>query len=58
MKQTPFQLLFILSLLLSACSSNENAPKTPQTLQPTAVSTALFQIILPDGGSGESRSRN
>ena len=52
MKKTLF-LLFVLGLLLTACASpavqNENEPKTPQALQPTAVSTALFQIIKPDG---------
>ena len=54
MKKTLFQLLFILSLLISACSSgatrvaSANGPKTPQALQPTAVSTALFQVIKPD----------
>jgi hypothetical protein len=43
-------LLFVLSLLISACSSNQtNGPKTPQALQPTAVSTALFQVVKPDG---------
>lgn len=45
--------LFVFSLLLAACASladqDENGPKTPQALQPTAVSTALFQIIKPDG---------
>ena len=49
MKRTSFQLLFILSLLISACSSSANIPKTPQALQPTAVSSALFQVIKPDG---------
>lgn len=49
MKRTPFQWLFILSLLISACASNTDGPKTPQALQPTAVSTALFQVIRVDG---------
>ncbi len=50
MKKTSLQLLFVLSLLISACSSNQtNEPKTRQALQPTAVSTALFQVIKPDG---------
>ena len=50
MKKTFLQLLFVLSLLIPACSSTQiNGPKTPQALQPTAVSTALFQIIRPDG---------
>ena len=57
MKKTFFVLFFVLSLLLSACTSPAtptnvpagNEPKTPQALQPTAVSTALFQIIKPDG---------
>lgn len=38
-------------LLNSACISEASAPKTPQALQPTAVSTALFQIIKSDGSS-------
>jgi hypothetical protein len=48
-------LLFVLSLLISACSpartnhSAADGPKTPKALQPTAVSTALFQVIKPDG---------
>jgi hypothetical protein len=49
MKRTSFQLIFILSPLISACSSSANIPKTPQALQPTAVSSALFQVIKPDG---------
>lgn len=43
-------LVIFLSLLVSACSSAAT-PKTPQALQLTAVSTALFQIIRADGGS-------
>jgi len=49
-------ILFLLALLLNSCSPAAptnvpagNGPKTPQALQPTAVSTALFQIIKPDG---------
>ena len=50
MKKTLLPLLFVLSLLIPACSSNQaNRPKTPQALQPTAVSTALFQVVKPDG---------
>ncbi len=50
MKKTLLQLLLVLSLLVSACSFNQtNGPKTPQALQPTAVSTALFQVVKPDG---------
>jgi hypothetical protein len=50
MKKIVFPLLFVLSLLIPACSSNQaSGPKTPQALQPTAVSTALFQVIKPDG---------
>ena len=30
-------------------TNNSNEPKTPQALQPTAVSGALFQILKPDG---------
>ncbi len=44
--------LFVLGLFLAACSStqpNADGPKTPQALQPTAVSTALFQIVKADG---------
>ena len=50
MKRKLLQLLFVLSLLIPACSSNQaSGPKTPQALQSTAVSTALFQVIKPDG---------
>ena len=50
MKKTLLQLFLVLSLLIPACSANQtNGPKTPQALQPTAVSTAFFQIIRPDG---------
>ena len=49
MKKTLF-LSVLLALFLAACgSSSSNGPKTPQALQPTAVSTALFQVIKPDG---------
>ena len=33
----------------AAESQATNVPKTPQALQPTAVSTALFQVVRPDG---------
>src|SRR6266498_26375 len=55
MKKTWFPVLLILCLWISACSSGAvippdgNGPKTPQALQPTAVSTALFQVVKPDG---------
>ena len=49
MKKTLLYLLFVLSFLMVACASQTDGPKTPQALQPTAVSTALFQIIKPDG---------
>ncbi len=50
MKNILLSLLLTLSLLITACSSNQTGgPKTPQALQPTAVSTALFQVIKPDG---------
>jgi len=48
-----FSVLFLLGVLLSACAPAltpiANQPKTPQALQPTAVSTALFQVVKPDG---------
>jgi len=50
MKKTLPLLFLFLSLLIPACSSNQsNRPKTPQALQPTAVSTALFQVVKADG---------
>ena len=57
MKKTLLYLPFVLGLLISACTStisqanvpNANEPKTPQALQPTAVSSALFQIVKADG---------
>jgi hypothetical protein len=51
MKPISFLLLAMLSLLLFACSqaAEPSTPKTPQALQPTAVSTALFQIVKADG---------
>src|SRR5512138_730084 len=50
MKKILLQLLLVVSLLIPACSSNQTSgPKTPQALQPTAVSTALFQVVKPDG---------
>lgn len=57
MKKTSFLFLLILSFLWAACAapatavSNANGPKTPQALQPTAVSTALFQVVKPDGAT-------
>jgi hypothetical protein len=52
-------LLLALCFLLSACGTDSaatraaagNSPKTPEALQPTPVSTALFQIIKADGSS-------
>jgi hypothetical protein len=49
MKTISLRLLFLLSLFISACASNAEGPKTPQALQPTAVSSALFQVIRVDG---------
>ncbi len=54
MKKFSLTVLFVaFCLLISACApasaSDVNGPKTPQALQPTAVSTALFQIVKPDG---------
>jgi hypothetical protein len=55
MKKIQFQLILVLSFFLTACTSTTtvtgsgDGPKTPQALQPTAVSTALFQIIKADG---------
>lgn len=46
-----FLLLFTLCFLLSACAPAGNSPKTPQALQPTPASTALFQVVKPDGSS-------
>jgi hypothetical protein len=44
-----------LLLLTAACSGAQpglaNTPKTPLALQPSQVSTALFQVIKPDGSS-------
>lgn len=47
-------LTLCLALGLAACAAQPaateaSAPKTPQALQPTPVSTALFQVIKPDG---------
>jgi len=52
-------LFFAFCLLISACSpaatpaptAAENAPKTPQALQPTPGKGVLFQVIKPDGSS-------
>jgi len=49
MKKIVYCLLLILITLMTACSSNADGPKTLQALQPTAVSTALFQIVRVDG---------
>jgi hypothetical protein len=51
--QRLFFLLLSLCFLLSACSSAPvaDAPKTPRALQPTPLSTALFQVIKADGSS-------
>ena len=55
-----FFILLALVLVLSACSGStptsapaaqSDAPKTPLALQPTPVSTALFQIVKADGSS-------
>lgn len=57
--------LIILMLVLTACQSQAatapateaagsapaDAPKTPSALQPTPASTALFQVVKPDGTS-------
>jgi hypothetical protein len=57
MKKTFLRLILLLIFLLTACASattgadNIDGPKTPQALQPTAVSTALFQIVKADGTS-------
>ena len=52
-------LLICLCFLLISCSSPPqggsapaaDVPKTPQALQPTPVSTALFKVIKADGSS-------
>jgi len=50
-------LLILISMLSAACGAtagdapDSNAPKTPQAMQPTPVSSALFQVIKPDGTS-------
>jgi len=50
MKKTIYCLFLILVIIsMTACASQTDGLKTPQVLQPTAVSTALFQIIKPDG---------
>jgi hypothetical protein len=56
MKKDLCYLVLGLILLISGCASpsagdSQNGPKTPQALQPTAVSTALFQVIKPDGSA-------
>ena len=44
-------LTFFMALLflLVACAPAAEAPKTPQGLQPTPVSGALFLVVKPDG---------
>jgi hypothetical protein len=46
--------LLALCIFISACSGNTpagNSPKTPLALQPTPVSTALFNVVKTDGSS-------
>ena len=48
------ELFVCLVLMLTACAPaapTESAPKTPLALQPTPVSTALFQVVRADGSS-------
>ncbi len=55
MKKKIFFLFVSLCLLITACTSqateapSADGPKTPQSLQPTAISSALFQVVKPDG---------
>ncbi len=57
MKRVAISLLIVFCLLMAACTSPATAmsksggPKTPQALQPIAVSGVLFQIVKADGGS-------
>ena len=51
MQKTIYYLFLILAISITACASTTDGPKTPQALQPTAVSTALFQVVKPDGTS-------
>jgi hypothetical protein len=44
-------LLAVMALLLAGCAQSGNVPKTPQALQPSPGSGALFQVIKPDGTS-------
>ncbi|MEI7845686.1 MAG: hypothetical protein WCK35_07770 [Chloroflexota bacterium] len=52
-----FALIVVCVLLFSACSTAQsstpvsNEPKTPLAVQPTPVSTALFQVVRADGTS-------
>jgi len=57
-----FLLMLVAWLLLASCAPDgtpapaaappeANAPKTPQALQPTPSSTALFQVVKADGSS-------
>lgn len=52
MRRTTFFLLCF-SLLVAACAApaadTVSLPKTPQELQPTPVSDALFVVVKPDG---------
>jgi hypothetical protein len=55
MKKNISYLVLALILFMTGCASpsaggsNTGGPKTPQALQPTAVSAGLFQVIKPDG---------
>jgi hypothetical protein len=57
MKKNITYLALCLILFIAGCTtrsadgSNSNGSKTPQALQPTAISTALFQVIKPDGSA-------
>jgi hypothetical protein len=52
MKRTlSYLLIGLICLLNFACVSEAATPKIPQAPQPTAISTALFEIIRSDGSS-------
>lgn len=56
MKRYLFLSCLLFALALAACAPATaqpapDEPKTPQALQPTAVSGMLFVVILPDGSS-------
>jgi hypothetical protein len=57
MKRSLASLFCLLCLLLSACGGSpaatavENSPKTPQAMQPTPGTGALFQVVKADGSS-------